>query len=561
MEKVSSLLARPVIAGLLFLVPLLAFAVFFFRYSANVPWFDDFESIPYFLQRFLDLPGWRDKAEALLRPNNEHRVLYARLVVWGYYLLTGTINFKALMFIGNASFLVVLALFYQSLRRAGLPAWYLLPVPFLLFNAQNQLLTFTALFTLQYLAIIMLVFLSIYQLAKNAPSSFGLAILLAFLTTFSMGNGMLVWAAGAVVLFYQRQWLRLGGWLGLMALAIYLYFYGYPVQQGNQEGFAFLAEHFLQIISGFFVFIGSFFDLVPQWPLAWRSIFPFVAGIVMVGFLAVWSFQVLFRTTNQPPTHWNAFFLGCLVFLICNAGIVALFRTRFGFGMMVWGSYRAYAMVLISITYLIFIGSRSAAGNRRERLVPVFLLPAMAIAGLSYVFGIPIAVDNLNMNRAKIFDQHYNQTGLGGTYNSKLGDFIAMNIDLMKNRGWYELPRPSLSEDEQRLFEPVSGTIIKPDWAVSEAGGFISVDSQDAAYPPNYAGTVFLILKSKNRTYVWTGQKRRPSRRNPLAVTAGFRSSLPKSMLQPGQYRLGVLEVPDDGPTTIRYTDRFVTVQ
>lgn len=546
--------------GFLFLLPILVFGIFFFTYSLNVPWFDDFESIPYFLQRFLDLPTWPEKAEALLRPNNEHRVVYARLVVWTYYLLTETINFRMLMVIGNASFLVVLFLFYRSLRRASLPVWYLLPVLFLLLNAQNQMLTFTALFTLQYLAIIMLVFLAVYQLAKNTTAGFVAGIFLAFLTTFSMGNGMLVWASGLVMLFYQRQWIRLAIWGVLMATAVFLYFYGYPVQQGNSEGFAFLTEHYLQIISGFFVFVGSLFDLVPPWPLAWRSVLPFVAGVVMVIFLAVWSFQRLFRD-HQPPTHWNAFFLGCIVFLICNAGIVALFRTRFGFGMMLWGSYRAYTMVLAAVTYLIFIGSRRAGETVRDRWVPVFLLPAVGINLLSYLFGVPMAAENQHLSRAKAFNQRYNQTGQGGSYHSALGDFIARNIEVMKKRGWYDLPQPSIAAGEADLIKPLSGAIESINWAVSDQRDYISLDCEDAAYPPDYAGTLYLLLKSENRTYVWATVKRRPSERNPLAVTSGFRSAIPKSIMQPGRYRLGLFDVQKNGRTITRYTDRFATVE
>ncbi|GAB3250449.1 hypothetical protein GCM10027347_08230 [Larkinella harenae] len=560
MRKLSLLLATPVISWSLLMVPILGFVFFFFRYSLNVPWFDDFESIPYFLQRFLDLPTWSEKAEALLRPNNEHRVVYARLVVGIYYLLTGTINFKAYMIVGNASFLVILFLFYRSLRRASLPLWYLLPVPFLLFNAQNQMLTFTALFSLQYLAIIMLVFLSVYQLARNTQVGFGLGILLAFLTTFSMGNGMLVWPAGLVVLFYLRVWSRLAIWGALMVIAIFLYFYGYPVQQGNSEGFAFLVEHYLQIFSGFFVYVGSVFDLVPLWPLMWRSMLPEVAGFIMVGFLGFWSFQRLFRD-HRPPTHWNAFFLGCIVFLICNAGIVALFRTRFGFGMMLWGSYRAYAMVLAAVTYLIFVGNYRNSENLLVRWIPVFLVTAVAINLTSYVFGIPMAAENRQLNRAKAFNQRYNQTGQGGSYQTPLGDFIAQNVDVMRERGWYELPNPSIIAGEQNLLKATSAPADSSNWAVLDGVKFISVDSRDTVYPPDYAGTVYLLLQSDRRTYVWGTTKRRPSEQNPLAVTPGFRSAVPKSIMQPGKYRLGVFEIRPNGQAAVRYTDHFATVE
>lgn len=560
MKKMSLLLATPAFVWSVLVVPVLVFAAYLFKYSLNIPWFDDFENIPYFLQRALDAPTWSSRFEALLRPNNEHRVLYARLVVLMNYLLTGTLNFRFFQFVGNASFLVILILFYRNLRQAKLPVWYLLPVPFILFNAQNHLTTFVAMFSLQYMAIIMLVFLSIYQLAKNTTRSFGASILLALLTTFSMGNGMLVWGAGLVVLLYQRQWIRLAIWLAVMAVAVFLYFYGYPVQQGNQEGFLFMKEHYLQIITGLFVFVGGFFDPISQWPLLWRCVLPFVAGVVMVGFLAIWSFQILFRD-QQKPTRWNAFLLGCAAFLIGNAVIIALFRTRFGFEMMLWGTYRGYALMLASVTYLIFIGTRRNSIAIAERWVTVFLIPVIGLAALSYLIGVPTAVENLALNRAKAFNQRYNQVGLGGSYNSPLGDFIAANVDVMQKRGWYELPQPAISVHEQEVFKEASGQFDEADWLVRDENGFILVDSQDANYLPNHAGTLYLILKTENRTYLWGTHRRRPSQSNPLKVTPGFRSSVTKSILQPGKYRLGVYEVMADGQTKGRYTNRFVTIE
>ena len=65
----------------------------------------------------------------MVRPNNEHRVLYARLVVYGQYLLTGGISFSGLMWWGNMGLVVILVLLYRALRSLSLPVLYVLPVP------------------------------------------------------------------------------------------------------------------------------------------------------------------------------------------------------------------------------------------------------------------------------------------------------------------------------------------------------------------------------------------------------------------------------------------------
>lgn len=170
-------LSQPRLTLWLLLLPVAIFFVYFFALRYNIPWFDEFENIPYFLDRFLNATSFGDRMAALLRPNNEHRVVYARMVVLGQYVLTGGLNFANLMLWGNAGLLLIFYLLYVALRRhepLRKQAWVgLLPVPLLLFTAQNYLLTFTAIYTLQYLAIIMLVMLTLFVLTTNRWTTFG----------------------------------------------------------------------------------------------------------------------------------------------------------------------------------------------------------------------------------------------------------------------------------------------------------------------------------------------------------------------------------------------------
>ncbi|GAB3330533.1 hypothetical protein GCM10027299_35350 [Larkinella ripae] len=558
--RVTAIFDDKRIVRALLVFPVLLWIAYFFYYSFDLPWFDDFESIPYFLQRFLDTPDWWEKGKALLQPNNEHRVLYARLVVLVYYFLTDRISFLALMIIGNLALIVILWIFYRLLRRAGLPFWYLLPIPFLLFTAQNYLLTFTALYTLQYLAIIMIVMLALERLARNTSNNFWLALALTFFGTFSMGNGMLCWAAGVVVLFYQKQWVRLAIWSFVSLTAIYLYFYGYPVQQGNAEGFSYLLAHPFQVLSGFFVYAGSLFDPMPAWPVEWRMILPLVAGLVMVAYLVFHAIRLLFLESG-PPTHWNAAMLGFIVFFLINTALIALFRTRFGYMMVLWSTYRTYILVLSAITYLIFVSNRPANGQNRQRWVLAFLAVAFLINLAAYVTNYSEMTDRRRFMLGQAFNQRYNQIGLGGSHDSKLGDFIEQNMTTMQQRGWYELPVPSMAYDETQLLKPIVGPLTRPSWTVSESESHVDVFSQEERYPPNRDGAIYLILKSERQTYVFFTQKNRPSQRNPLLIRPGFKANVPKSMMAPGKYQLGLYTLITRNKTHLQYTDKVIEIK
>lgn len=68
---------------------------------------------------------------------------------------------------------------------------------------------------MQHQVVVMLVFSALYLLAGNTPARFGAALGVQVMASLSMSNGLFGWVAGAVVLGLQRQWLRLGAWLGL----------------------------------------------------------------------------------------------------------------------------------------------------------------------------------------------------------------------------------------------------------------------------------------------------------------------------------------------------------
>ena len=110
----TKLLNRPPVLIILLIAPIAVFFVYFFALRYNIPWFDEYENIPYFLQQFLDANTPGERFDALLKPNNEHRVLYARLVVYAQYLLTGGLSFQGLMLWGNLGLVVIFCLLAKS---------------------------------------------------------------------------------------------------------------------------------------------------------------------------------------------------------------------------------------------------------------------------------------------------------------------------------------------------------------------------------------------------------------------------------------------------------------
>lgn len=565
----TKLLNSSAVVITLLIAPIAVFFVYFFALRYDIPWFDEYENIPYFLQRFLDANSVSERFDALLKPNNEHRVLYARLVVYGQYLLTGGISFQGLMLWGNLGLVVIFCLLAKTTQSLNNSPFLLLPVPLMLFTAQNYLLTFTAIYTLQYLAIIMLVMATFFVLALDKRGAFIGALGLGALATFSMGNGILLWPAGVAMLLIRRRWLWLGVWVVFGIVCSWLYFRNYPVQQGNSEGFAYVLQHPLQTLAGFFVFAGSLFDFFPTWPLERRAALPLVAGIGVVGVLAFWLLRVVFQKAtnrrnelrNAGRSHFDLFLTGVALFLLANMALIAVFRIRFYFGMVLHSSYRTYALVLWAVGYLVLISLLKP--QNRQRWVLGFWGLFLGINILSYVTYVPEAIQRRKHMQGLTFNQQHNQIGLGGTQKSALARWIVELDSTMRVRGWHTLPNPAVTPDEQRLLEDPSDNRIGIPLRITDQPDYITIESEQAGYQiskRNGSYVVFWPLTRRGQAYLMFAEPRKPTGWSPFSRPNGWTASMPKALLPPGNYGIGLYTIMPETTSLIR-TDRTVVVR
>ncbi len=558
MTALVNLLRRPVVTMILLALPVILFFAYFFYLRYDIPWFDEYEIFPYFLQQFLDAPTLAARWQALVKPVNEHRLLYAHLVLLLQHGLTGGINFADLMLVGNLGLVAILALFGRVLRDRGQSLVYLLPVPLWLFTTQNFLLTFTAAYTLQYLAIILLAFLTLYALVGRHPAAYAGAVVLGLISTFSMGNGLLVWPAGAVLLLSQRRWPALAGWLAVGAFGIWAYFYGYPVQQGNAEGFAFVQTHPGQTLAGFLIYCGSWLDAIPNLPIGQRVMLPFVGGVLLLAGLGFWAIKLLVSRKSASPT--DAFLLGAAVFLLASMALIALFRIRFGFELVLWPSYRTYALVLWPVAYLILI--QTVAEKYRPRLLPVLYGLTLLIALLSVADFLPEALERRRLMQSLTFNQRHNRIGLGGSREPSgmaLTRWLDELTGMMATRGWYSLPNPAIATGDTLALQSAQAVTERRPITLSLDSVAVHMQADWSVPPFGKNDGTFMLIQSDRHTYVTAAVRRPPISRNPYRPGPGFTANLPVGIVDRGHYRVGVLTVTDD-KSTVAWTDRFVDV-
>jgi hypothetical protein len=564
------------IAFMFLLLPIVVFYGFSVAYSTNVPWLDDIENIPFFLSRLLDASTWYDRAEAFLRPNNEHRVLSARLIVYLNYVLTGEINFRALTLIGNLTVLGIFLLIARAYLNNSGPLSSLIPAAFFIFNLQFYSMTFMTIMSLQYQLIICEVFLSLYLLIKPSRLSFGSAILVAILGTFSMGNGLMAWPTGALLLLYLGHWPRLITWLAVGVLAIVGYFSGYAFVQGNDEGFLYFFQHPFKVIIGFFTFVGGILDWFPRITFEKRMLIPGFGGLFIVAFFLFYTLGIIsisarwrslfpsrltkfylripYFQTIEP--RWGAFWVGCFVYLLINSALVVFFRTRFNYQLVLWATYKIYPGTLMALTVLLILQIITPTWQKVG--IVFFSVAALLSWGSSYWHFIPQVQQDRKQRLAFAFNQQRNEVGLGAEKNSNFAKFIVATLDSAEHKGFYKLPAPFLDPQEkaiERIVRDSTSKLPTTTININDQPTAVVVSNEMISYIEGKDEGVFITLTSPTHFHLFSAAPNRAFR-NPQK---GFEIYCPKGVLYNETYQIGVWAVQKTGNQLYK-TDQSVTI-
>lgn len=548
--------------GLLLLIIIGIFYYFIVRFSINIPWFDDIENIPYFLIKWIEAPTFTEKWQAIIYPNNEHRVLTARIIVLGQYLLTNKLNFKDLLFIGNLSVLVLSGfIIYSYLRHGG--KWFLtIPIAFLIFNFQSYSGTFMTIMSMQYQMVILLSVASFYFLAKDKIFPFLLALFLAWVDTFSMGNGMMVWPSGLVLLLFQQRWKDSVIWSAAGAISIFLYFYGFDFVQGNDKAFAYILQYPFRTIIAFFTMLGGDFDVIPNKAFNKRMIIPTLAGITLFIVFVVWFLQILSvsrfwrrwlpvqitkhfsfpLTTHHDDNRWNAFWLGTLIYVLISMILVVVFRTRFDPHIILWSTYKMYPAVMTSVIYIIIIQSF------KQKQILVFSLALLVSAGVwasAFINYLPVIKATSEARTAFAFNQKRNGVGLGATKNSAFEAMIVATLSNVEKRNIYSLPQPLIHVDEDKvtLKDSITNTVAKVE-VNDSADGILNIVPVSGMAE---SGHKYAVLESKDNLYLFNF---------PSGNTGAI---CPKGTIRAGDYKIGIWVVSQNG-TKIVSTDQRIVI-
>lgn len=530
------------------LIPV-TYVCYLWAYAVNIPWMDDIDA---FVDSFLlisDATSLPDAIAEFTSPNNEHRMILSKVVSYFFALSTGQLNFRTLILLHNGLLLFLIYQFFtlkSSLPKIQ-PIYWIIFLLFLL-TPQYHLTSNWSITGWQTMTVLLFGFLTLKYLPSNQKIHLIYALILGFITTYSYGNGPLIWFVGLFILLLQKRWRTSIIWSISAILAISLYFFRHTTGR-NSEAFAYFKAHIGESIQFFFVFIGSNGDWFKHLPEHQRSLFPLIWGILFVALFCLGCFsfskKYLFKKENIASGEWTI--LGFLLLLFANAVLVASLRANLGFEVMVVSNYRVYSAFILATLTLWLNGLLPLSTLKTMRYL--LLVVAIIFYFASWNLSIPELRARKQFLQAHAYNQQFNGVGLGALNNSPFYTYLQEKIGEVVKRGVYAYPS-YFPTDLQKQFSSA-----QPAPAISWNGN----DRRVSTDVPN-ADACYFIFYSENQLYlIPTKQIYQPRYTFFTIPTQTYQAELLPTFFSKNTYQLGLL-IEKDGKQTVLASEQKVRI-
>lgn len=284
-----------------------------YHFSYDFPFYDDFENIVQFVFHYVQADGFQQKLGLLFEQNFEHRVIFAKLLTLLQYTITGRLNIKWLIVLGNLSLPGVLFLFYRYVSKKQLSLLAFFAIGCLLFQVQHYEDTISwATCSLQHAPC---VFFSLYSfyLALNRKNLYASGAL-ALLALFTSANGLSAIMIWLIIIYFtapKRKAIILPAIILISVTAVHLF--TLTIHSGS------VREHVTSNIGTKFILLLSFAGQLIDSNLV-ASILPSaILGFVFLLPIAIVLMKVILRKASDiSQLQW-----------FCVAGISTLLFVAF----------------------------------------------------------------------------------------------------------------------------------------------------------------------------------------------------------------------------------------
>jgi hypothetical protein len=357
-SRFNGMILLAAIAPLLYYASIVAFSV-------NVPVGDDYAMLG-FLNEFQAASGLGAKLQLLFSFHNEHRIVITRAIMLIVTTLTGAIDFRVLILIGNFAFLLALVVIGSMLRlRDDRLKWALL---FLItLQLQPLKLMFYPMAGVQAYFGLLFSFLYLHFCLKDSTWWYAtlLFYVLAILTT---GSGIFLVIPGVMIVLYKKYYGKAVIHAAFAILVVLLY-------SPSSSNMPYLLEHPMNVAKFALLLLGS----VAQLPMMGSPYLQIGFSTLLIGYFAFLIGKGFCRTSTRSAKE-NLATLSCMLYLLMIICLIAIGRAsiyeRDLWGASLDGRYRIYSILFFALCCIDFVGRL----RERNRHAPKYSTGLITVA-------------------------------------------------------------------------------------------------------------------------------------------------------------------------------------
>ncbi len=391
------------------------------RYAADVVFNDDYALLVFIARWHNPATPWADRLTDLVALHNTHRIIYDRLISLGIYYLTGQLNFKVMIWLGNLALAGIGWQLWRGFRQLGLPVWYFAPIPFWLFSLQSHENMFWSMAALQNFTVVWFVQEALHQLHRRVPIIWPL--LLSIAAALTSGNGILAFLIGGLLLVNQPRRGKVGWvWAAGTLLALVLLLVVSSVAHERTP--------ILGWIPNLFLALGSAFtnQATTTLPMAGGALLTAILAVALLSWITGLGVigKRLRRVAIAP--EWLAFG----VFMVATALLLAMHRLP---DELLRDRYKLYAHLMLGVVYLlalIVVSPRLKLGWA----ISVTLLAMLMNVGAFHAC-LPRIVAGFQQRQVDAFNFRTNATTLAIPYLRPYTDSLLTRV---QQQGIYSFP-------------------------------------------------------------------------------------------------------------------------
>ena len=548
-------------------LPIVLFYAFVWIYAVGIPFQDDFDGILEVVQKVNSADGIGQKISVFFLQDDEHRVVFNRIVTYALYSINGEVNLKYHLFLGCLLILGIFCLIGHTFTRAKLPAWGLIPVSLLLFQVQYHEGIFWSMIPCQNFAVLFFAVVSIFLVSQNTTPALIAALFVTFLGSFSSGNGVVMLVPCLLVLLYQRRFKTAGGWAVWTLFCVGLYFHNLVIPAFRPKLSDNLVRYPLNILADFPAFMGQFFDPGTGLSPTARGLVTIPFGLVIIGWVLFLCWKLIFKTNPKVPSPSNkalVFWVGVLLFITATAFLFSIARAGDGFAAVFRSRYKltlAVSLVLVYCTLFLVVQ------KKWQKMVFALGLGVGLVANAFSYY--KYTADVINFRRdlmADMFSWKYgNNLPTSPIYFARKNAVDSIIQHSLDNH-YYTIPKSVFTPIEAQLTD--SKTITPADTlslTTTDDNGYVRFGSDTFVQGPQLDDGAYIVLKSDRETHLFPAQQRRNGLRRFITTQnyycAGFDTApILKKGLSVGLYKVFLVEI-NNQKSIIKATNQTVVVE